>query len=225
MLGITDTANTVVVMGVPMGITPGTSKINLSSGMPIFGLGPLLAYQHITQIIRTAFPQSPPAKMAISRDFPDTDYTKNLILLGFPLGNEVTERIMSDLDLPLIFQGHQLVDRDSKKVLYQASVENGEVKQDFGYLVRAPNPYDSNSVVFIMAGCETYGVKAAAEFLTSANLHELWGFRWPKSSTLLSLIYWITPRRWKNEYYQIVVSVNVRGLITSEPKLVSYSKL
>lgn len=219
LLGVKDPSQLGIVMGVPMGIKPEATVLDRTGGMPIFGFGPLMAYNHIRYLLHFGFPKVREVPLFTSRSFPVEFYSHDLILIGFPRGNEVTRRIMPDLDLPLIFKDHEIIDSRTGETKYTATIKEGEVVKDHGLLVRAPNPYKKGATVLILAGCETYGVKAAADFLNISKLPILKDLRWLKSGILVAALHSALPLSRRAEYFAIVVSTEVRGLFTVEPHL------
>jgi hypothetical protein len=219
LLGVNDPTHIAIVIGVPMGIIPEATVLDQTGGMPIFGFGPLMAYNHIRYLLHFGFPKVRDVSLFISRSFPFEFYSRDLVLLGFPLGNEVTRRIMSDLDIPLTFTDHEIIDTKTGASRYRATIKEGEVIRDYGLIVRVPNPYKKGANVLILAGCETYGVKAAADFLTISNLPIFKDLSWLRSGILVAMFQSIIPTSMRAEYFEIVVSTEVRGLFTSEPEL------
>lgn len=224
LLGLKDPATIRLVLGVPWGIIPNTSRLSVLEGMPIFGYGPLHAYSHLAKIMATAYPKLKNIPFTISRAFPMKELDHDLILIGFPLGNEITKMVMNDLNLPLIFKNHQLVETATGDVKYEATVINKAVVEDYGCLIRTPNPYAPDRTILILAGCETYGVKAAAEFLIPHNFHYLRATR-RFNGILLALFSNLIHKTIGSEYYLVIVSTKVRGLFTSKPSLVKHYKL
>ena len=208
-----------IVLGVPWGIPPNTATLSPTTGMPVFGYGPLMAYREFNKLFLTAYPRIKEPQFSHSKSFPFEDLDHDLILLGFPIGNEITAQVMRDLKIPISFKDHSIVDCATGETLFQATVETGAVVEDFGLLLRAPNPYNPKARVFIIAGCETFGVKAAAEFLDPHNFHLLCGVKWPRGK-FLALLHAFLPRTLKSNLYAIVIATHVRSLFTSRPALV-----
>lgn len=49
-------------------------------------------------------------------------------------------------------------------VSYEAQAEQGTVLRDYGLVIRAPNPFGTDSTVIVLAGASTYGAVAAARY-------------------------------------------------------------
>jgi hypothetical protein len=221
MIGFDESIGHAFVLATPVYIVPGTTQTKATKGVPLFGLGPVFAYHHFRWLLQMAYPQAYQTILYTADSFPTEMYARNLILLGFPLSNPITQRVMADLSLPVAFKNHDLVDAKTGKTLHKATVEKDEVLEDFGCLIRAPSPYHHGAVIFILAGCQTYGVKAAADFLRIENLSKIWniggsGF----FARLIARFPLLSSRRKRNEFYQIIVKIKIRQqYFTSAPEL------
>jgi len=184
-----------------------------------------MAYSRITHLMRTAYSVHNALTPFASRDFPSGRLGDDLVLFGYPTGNEVTATVMAALRLPIAFDGHDLVDTASGEILYQATLENGSVVRDYGYLLRLPNPFSAEHMVLLFAGCETYGVKGAADFFALRNFHLLRGLYVLRFGWLAATLDWLIPDRFKAPYFLAVVEIEVRGTFTSTPRIVSFYKL
>lgn len=226
LFGVSTLDHTALVIGAPLGVTPGSPVlVPIGSGLPVFGYGPLMAYSRITHLMRNAYSSHNALTPYSSRDFPSGRLGDDLVLFGYPIGNEVTATVMAELRLPLAFDGHDLVDTTSGEILYQADLENGSVVRDYGYLLRAPNPFSEGHTVLLFAGCETYGVKGAADFFTLRNFHLLRGLDALRFGRLVAALDWLIPDRLKASYFVAVVEIEVRGTFTSTPRIVRFQKL
>lgn len=226
LFGFPTLDHTALVIGAPLGVTPGSpALVPIGSGLPVFGYGPLMAYSRITHLMRTAYSAHAALTPYSSPDFPSSRLGDHLVLFGYPIGNEVTATVMAELRLPITFNGHDLVDTASGKILYQAALEDGSVVRDYGYLLRVPNPFSAGNMVLLFAGCETYGVKGAADFLALRNFHLLRGLNVLRFGWLVATLDWLIPNRFKASYFLAVVEVEVRGTFTSTPRIVSFQKL
>ena len=226
ILGFEKTSGVDIVLGAPTRIIPGTTRTGEGHGVPLTPIGIIFAFHRIARLLTQAYPKLKNIGVYSSTDFPNQQYDRNLVLIGFPRANQVTQEIMQDMQLPLVFDGHALVDSTTREVVYQALVEGDEVKEDYGCLIRGPNPYHRGSAIFILAGCQTYGVKAAADFLSSQNVLALWDIHVPLFfRRLASKLVFLVPRERSKLYYEAVVKVKVRQHLTSEPELVFYRAL
>lgn len=213
-----------IVLGTPLHIAPGTNRPRKTSGVPIATIGTVYAYQYVANLLQRAYPQMRDLRFYFSEDFPAAFYGDNLILIGFPKTNLVTREVMQRLEPPVVFVDHVLVDRASGD-RYQAQISGLDIVEDYGCLIRACNPYNPASVVFILAGSQTYGMKAAAQYLDM--LCETGASRW---SPLLAFgrrvrgsvrqATEVLPR-----FYQFVVRVKVQRYYTSHPEIVARHSL
>jgi hypothetical protein len=99
------------------------------------------------------------------------------------------------------------------------------VVRDYGYLLRVPNPFSAEHTVLLFAGCETYGVKGAADFFALRNFHVLRGLDVLRFGRLVAALDWLIPARFKTSYFLAVVEIEVRGTFTSTPRIVEFQKL
>lgn len=226
LFGLPSLEQTSVVIGAPLEVTPGEPKLGpIGSGLPVFGIGPLMAYSRVTHLLRDAYRKQGMLTPVSSRGFPASSLGDAMILFGYPAGNEVTAQVLSGLALPIYFRGHDLLDSETDEVLYQATVEDGKVIHDFGLLLRAPNPFAPTNPVILFAGCETYGVKAAADFLAIRNYHVLRDVPLLRFGRAAAMLDWLIPSYVKSSFYVLVVSTNVTGTYTTPPYLVRYWRL
>lgn len=91
-------------------------------------------------------------------------WSENLIIVGGPVNNSCARGILDqykDKESP-IFDGFTLVSPTGKR--YETIYDEQDVPiKDFGVLMRAVNPFDKSKDMLLMAGCDTYGVLAAAK--------------------------------------------------------------
>jgi len=102
-------------------------------------------------------------------------YGANLICIGGPEGNRVTERILKGLNTSIEFDSGtdktSLLDTDTNTA-YTPEFETGSERQktlvlDYGLLIKAPNPLDTRHSVIIIAACYGYGTWAGARMARS----------------------------------------------------------
>ena len=214
-----------IVIGSAVTIIPHSSDVHSTAGVPFFGFGPIFAFHHVTQLLTRAYPFIKRYEVTTSRTFDKNNLRNDLILLGWPGGNEITGLVVKDLQLPIAWHGHDLVDSTTRKVLFTAKIDKGHVTEDFGVIIRARNPYARKSVVMIFAGGESYGVYAAADYLWTNNLAKIRGIPLLKNGVAVSVLDFAIPKRFKMEYYVIVLKIKVRGHVISEPAMVARYKL
>jgi hypothetical protein len=94
---------------------------------------------------------------------------ENVILIGGPIGNELTKRVMKDFEIPFSFVDHTLLDKYHNKK-YEAKLgEDGDVLEDYALILRIKNPYNSQKNLFLVAGCYGYGTYSGAEAVPSLS--------------------------------------------------------
>jgi hypothetical protein len=225
LFGFADPTNVKTILGTPLGIVPNTLRLERDEGMPIFGLGPLTALQRLSALMKAAYPKSKDLTPIPSRFAVGENLRCDLLLLGYPAGNEITRRVFEAMSLPLIFSDHNIIDAATGEIQFSAKVVDGKVLHDYGMIVRAQNPFDPQSIIFVFAGAETYGVKAAADFLSLRNFGVLLQtpIKRPLALAILSRFFTF---KWRNkEYFQAIVECDVVGHSTQTPKLVRYQEL
>lgn len=164
-----------LVVGVPWRIVPGSDDLHETKGMPIFGYGPLMAVNNLYFLLRTARKKGADPKFLTSDSVKIEDRKEDIILIGYPKGNEETEKFLDEIQPRLYFDGHNVLRRDGGDVAYQPVYSGDEVVEDFGYLYQGRNPFAQDKRVIILAGCETYGVQAASSLLSSSYINEIYG--------------------------------------------------
>jgi hypothetical protein len=88
----------------------------------------------------------------------------NVILIGGPISNFATDFIMKELGIREWFKGYCIVSPESH-TKYEAKYIELEGKtyivKDYGFIARYPNPFDERYSIFIVAGCRSFGTRAA----------------------------------------------------------------
>lgn len=103
---------------------------------------------------------------------PDEAYRDNLILIGGPAWNKVTEMLMDKIQSPFYYvdggRGNDdpLIERDTNNKYLPVLNNDGTLKYDFGLFVKIPNPFNRKKFLFIINGIRTYGVLGAAKCFT-----------------------------------------------------------
>lgn len=100
-------------------------------------------------------------------------YSANLICIGGPEGNRVTERILRRINHTIEFDGGGTSLRDTETgTVYNPEFETDHegkktLTLDCGFLIKAPNPLDKRRTVVILAACYGYGTWAGATLARS----------------------------------------------------------
>jgi len=188
-------------------------------------IGTVFAYQSVVNLLQRGYPHLRNIGFYFSQDFPAGFYGDNLILIGFPKTNRVTNDVFERLRPPVVFDGHQLVEQATGQRFTAKLAEGVRVVEDYGCFVRARNPYNPESVVLVLAGSQTYGMKAAADYLDSVCLS---GGR--LRGRLSMLILRRRPagsasRTLESVHCQVVLKVHVERYFTSSPEVVAQFSL
>jgi hypothetical protein len=93
---------------------------------------------------------------------------ENLVLLGGPITNQITQRMMDDFDIPFSFKNHTLIDKRRGNI-YQPKVGQDGIQTDYGFVLRMANPYNSKKMLVIIAGCHGYGTYAGSRIVTDQD--------------------------------------------------------
>lgn len=209
-----------VVIGAPLGIPPGTYELKRDDGMPIFGLGPLHAAHRIWRLVEDAYPSLRPIPLAISRDFDDRSLSNSIVSIGYPSGNSISKRLWDLADqIPIVQNDRDILLRESGETIAKWRMEENKIIEDYGLVLYFENPTKPGEQVIILTGTETFGVKAASEFLTPQNILKIYGIPW-LGFPLFGIIYSAIFQSRKPLNRAFVVKCRVNGLATSAPELV-----
>lgn len=103
-------------------------------------------------------------RVCTSKEFSPREYEHNLVVIGGPIHNSVARTVLGRIRPPLHFEEHDLVD-DSTDRRYKPKIVDGKIVGDTSLLVLAPNPFNAQARVIVIAGCRTYGCLAGARTL------------------------------------------------------------
>ena len=142
------------------------------------GVGQLLGTSVIMSVIQSLYYCSPETLKIESSNhaMAHGEYERcNLVLLGGPITNLVTRRVLNETELgeklTWNFSDHTLYRQISEpgvKEEYTADVVKDDwVHHDFGLVVKAPSPFSPQRLIYILAGCRSFGTYAAAASLVS----------------------------------------------------------
>ncbi|HEY7950048.1 MAG TPA: hypothetical protein VID51_04345 [Solirubrobacterales bacterium] len=134
----------------------------------------------------------------------------DLICLGGSKNNRVTADLLDRLgsSCPISMDGSEISWREgSESETYEGTIENDQVIDDFGLIIRTRNPFnrskDRRSVI-ILAGSHTYGTIAAARYFCE----ELG-----------------SPLRRRPRSFVALVQAQVRDGYPASPKLIRFAKI
>ncbi len=92
---------------------------------------------------------------------------ENIVLIGGPITNELTRRMMQDFDFPFSFRKRTLIDRYQNKEYAPKLAKDGSVLEDFALVLKITNPYNDRRSLVIIAGCFGYGTYSASLAVTN----------------------------------------------------------
>lgn len=235
LTGFNPESSPVAVVGSPIWALPGTIRVTESRrALPLIGYGPLSAYALMSARItlaRFGIKQLPELVLG-DQFFHLTDDKKqgsDILLLGFPAGNAAAMQLEPMFHLPTRFETkpHREIISTSDGVQlahteYAADDKAGHdiAVRDAGIVSRLVHPLNPMKRILYIAGCETFGVKIAAEGLTHANYPNIMGFNcFMRALWTLGIIPTIAnPKRSRIEFLAIF-EAKVSGLSTGTSAL------
>lgn len=182
-----------VIIGIRLRSRPGTAAITKeANGLPLVGYGPLVAYAKVSSYLLNLQSQNKLSEIPkiITSDqykqLPDElKIQRDLLLLGYPASNEATRVLEPLMNLPVRFapdNKRELISSQDKTILAKAAYEKtSDIKvdntiSDSGLVVKIKHPLNADKNILYLSGCETFGVKIAADSLMSQNLPKILGF-------------------------------------------------
>jgi hypothetical protein len=131
---------------------------------PVTGLGQLRALSLVAPHLPRAYRDFDLQRIKLSAEATGDDLENDLLVFGGPKTNAVAEKLLQALAprLPLTVTG-SVITWDG--VPYDGEAKDEMVYHDYGYVVRAPNPFAAGKRVVVVAGSHTYGTVAAARWL------------------------------------------------------------
>lgn len=150
-----------------------------------------------------------------SSALPKELFKENLIVVGGPINNTCSKLVLDQVIEIIHFEGFQLCDSTSQySTIYD---ENDIALVDYGVVLRIDNPFDLTKDLILVAGCDTYGVLAAATLISlkeeasrqRSSIRKKLGFK----KFLL-----------KQNYY-VIVQCSVLGNTISQLKIVKFKKI
>jgi len=149
-----------------------------------------------------------------SSALPKEFYKENLVIVGGPVNNICSKLVLDQVYDLIHFEGFYLCDSSSQ---YSATYdENDNVLVDYGIVLRIENPFDSTKDLFLIAGCDTYGVLGAATLIS---------LREEVSKQRSSIQKMLRQKNFflKKNYY-VIVKCSVLGNDISQIKIEKFSK-
>lgn len=163
---------------------------------PATGIGQLRALAVIAPSLQRAYRKLDLSDVRLSTDPLFEHLEVDLISLGGSKNNQVTRDILSCLQkqdgLPITSDGSTI---GCGGQIFEAEIDDDGVVMDYGFVVRARNPFNSHRRVVVIAGASTYGTAAAARYFVERCL-------------------------WRQGDFFAVVSAPVRQRHVTEPRLI-----
>jgi hypothetical protein len=130
---------------------------------PTTGVGQVRAMSLLVPLLVRAYRTVDLQQVCLSAHTPGRDLEADLLLLGGPKSNEISERALRALPgLPLTVHGNLL---SWAGTTYLGEVHGERVVRDYGYVIRAASPFAPGRRLVVVAGSHTFGTVAAARWL------------------------------------------------------------
>lgn len=117
-------------------------------------------------------------KHYVSPLFPDEEINRNIVCIGGPCYNGITDRLMKDSELPVYFEGLDLEDDETPLVNSETGQkfeklydEMSRLIKDWGLFARFKNPYDEKSTIIIACGIESPAVEGVVRVFSPRTNH------------------------------------------------------
>ncbi|WP_329292314.1 hypothetical protein [Streptomyces pseudovenezuelae] len=142
---------------------------------PATGIGELLAFGYIRESLISAGLDNPLSGVTMASAFPASFLTGNIISLGGTQYNEISKILLSQCDQAFIVDN-----ATPKRILdvrngsdFVPALSQGKIVIDYGVLTKVKNPFNPDSVAFVLRGSHTYGTAACAKVLTPKLIKEV----------------------------------------------------
>jgi hypothetical protein len=202
--------------------------------LPLFGYGPLVSYAIIAaRLVRgQSIGEAVLPEIVVGSQYEqlseDKKRDRDLLLLGYPAGNDATRILEPLMGLPVefaILPKRALLSKETGATIAEPvylKLQNGSRRtiSDCGLVARVKHPLNPRRTVLYLAGCETFGVKIAAESLRPEfipkilGLGRLVGATW-KHSWLPTL----GISKVRQAEFVAILGADVQYLSTGAPKL------
>ncbi|MGA4856632.1 hypothetical protein ACPCAB_08190 [Streptomyces koyangensis] len=134
---------------------------------PTTGLGQVRAVALLAPSLTRAYRELDLEQLRLSATVRGDEFENDLVVLGGPKNNHVAEHILAHIPgIPLRVDQNLLFWEGEQ---YTGVVRDKKVLRDYGYVVRAPNPFASERRVVVIAGAHTYGTIAAARWMVESG--------------------------------------------------------
>ena len=143
-----------------------SSSALLNTGVyqrPMTGIGQIRSLSLLSAPLSRAFRHVDLERIRLADSVHGEDYERNLLILGGPKTNRVAEQMLTHLpSLPFGMAGTVITWGNTA---YEGRASSGTVVTDYGFVVRAPNPFAPEKRIVMLAGSHTFGNVAAARWL------------------------------------------------------------
>ena len=173
-------------------ICTATTKVDAGKYLrPSTGIGQLKAITHIVTSLNKAYKNFDYKNILFSEETIKQDIENDIILLGGPKNNKITELFFKNFDYyNLVLQDGEedsAIYWQKTNKIYRGTIENGKVRKDFGIIIKMNNLFstDKNTKILLFSGCHTYGTIAAARYFCD-YLHK--DLKWKKKKNYILLL-------------------------------------
>ncbi len=98
-----------------------------------------------------------------------TEFDRNLLLVGGPRRNNFTDYFLKETELVNECSFIEWKLRFGEEEYEAKTDEENHIQQDYGLILKAPNPLKTENVVMIVAGCRAFGTGGAASLISNRN--------------------------------------------------------
>jgi hypothetical protein len=98
---------------------------------------------------------------------PQEKRDNNLICVGGPIPNKITETMLEQDEIRYKFQDHMIIDRLNNKPMcgFPSNWSGSNPPEDFGIITRIKNPFNPKKDSLILCGCFGWGTKMCTDML------------------------------------------------------------
>lgn len=140
------------------------------SAVPATGIGQVRALALIVTSLNKVYKNLNLRDVLLSEEKIQTKIENDVILLGGPENNKITREFLDEIQrLSIVDQANQVITWKvgENEERFMPYIENGEIKRDYGLIIRMENPLSSlKRAIFLFSGTTTWGTIAAARFFT-----------------------------------------------------------
>lgn len=172
------------------------------------GMGQVMAIGRLFASFFRAYSNKIDPQILFSKNLDKNQLQYDTVIIGGVKNNEITKLYLEKMKdiLPYtqktINNTDVIIDRRRHTNLYGVH-SAGEIKEDFGLIISAPNPFNSRTRTIIIMSVHTYGLDAAAEAFSKMKI----------GKALL------------HKNYVCLVKCKVENSIVSEPEILDLIKL